>query len=413
MAKVWLVLKHEFFRIVFRKSFMLTLVGIPLVGFIIILVVGQLNQSAPEAGGDLITDIFNPKPEMQVEGYVDQSGIIRFQPFGQEKVLRSYESEEDARKALEAGEITAFYIIAPDYLQSGEVVYYRPDFNPLGGMETAFTIRYAINYNLMGRNDRLFSLYLAPTAMLAEEYLTDETQREVGNFATFIVPYIVTLVYYIIILGASSMLLNSLAAEKQNRVIELIVTSAKPMHMLAGKTIALGLVGLLQTIFWVGGGYLLLKISGNTFSLPIGLDLPPSFLLWAVVFFLLGYALYATIMAGLGALVPSLREAQQASTVVVLPMVVPLVFITVLIEDPNGPISQFLSLFPLTSPVAMMTRLAGGEVEIWQLGVSILLLLVSSYIAVRIAARLFRAQNLLSGQSFHLKVWLRAIFSRG
>lgn len=413
MDKIWLVLKHEFVRIVLRKSFLLTLIGMPLVGFIIILVVGQLNQSAPQAGGDIITDIFNPKPELKVEGYVDRSGIVRFQPFGQEKVLRSYASEEDARKALDAGEITAFYIIAPDYLQTGEVLYYRPDFNPLGGMETAYTIRYAINYNLMGRNDQLFSLYLAPTAMLEEEYLTNETQREIGNFATFIVPYIVTIVYYIIILGASSMMLNSLAVEKQNRVIELMVTSAKPMHMLAGKTVALGLVGLLQTIFWVGGGFILLKISGNTFSLPIGLDLPPSFLVWAVVFFLLGYALYATIMAGLGALVPSLREAQQASTVVILPMVVPLVFITVLIEDPNGAIAQFLSLFPLTSPVAMMTRLAGGEVAFWQLAVSIALLLVGIYISVRIAARLFRAQNLLSGQSFHLKIWLKAIFSRG
>ena len=121
------------------------------------------------------------------------------------------------------------------------------------------------------------------------------------------------MLFYIIILSAASLLLSSVAKEKENRMMEILLVSVTPRQLLTGKIVALGMVGLLQTIVWVGTGRILLARSGTTFNLPIAFQLPPSFLIWGLIFFVLGYAVYASLMAGLGALVPNLREASQAT----------------------------------------------------------------------------------------------------
>jgi ABC-2 type transport system permease protein len=156
----------------------------------------------------------------------------------------------------------------------------------------------------------------------------------------------------------------------------------------------------------------LLARSGTTFNLPIAFQLPPSFLIWGLVFFVLGYAVYASLMAGLGALVPNLREASQATIVVISPLIIPLFLINILIEEPHSLVSTLMSLFPLTAPVAMMTRLASGGVPLWQILVSATLLAITAVFIVRAVARMFRAQTILSGQPFTRKLFFNALFGK-
>jgi ABC-2 type transport system permease protein len=181
---------------------------------------------------------------------------------------------------------------------------------------------------------------------------------------------------------------------------------------LTGKIVALGLVGLLQTIVWVGTGRILLARGGTAFNLPIAFQLPPSFLVWGVIFFLLGYAVYASLMAGLGALVPNLREATQATIVVIFPLIIPIFLLSILINDPNGPVATILSIFPLTAPVAMMTRLSAGNVPLWQTTLSAILLVITALLVIRSVARMFRAQTILSGQPFSRKLFFSALLGR-
>jgi ABC-2 type transport system permease protein len=242
--------------------------------------------------------------------------------------------------------------------------------------------------------------------------LDNAPARDPGNMLTFFLPYIVTMLFYIMIIGTASLMLNSITAEKASRVLEILMTSITPTQMLSGKILALGLSGLLQTVVWSGSGLLMLRIGGRSLDLPVSFQLPVSILLWGVVFFLLGYALYGSLMAGLGALVPSMKEASQATTVLLIPLIVPLVFISAIINDSNGALSVFFSLFPFSSPVAMMTRLAAGTVPLWELIEAVVLLLATTILVVRAVAGMFRAQNLLSGQSFQLKLFIRALLGR-
>ena len=194
--------------------------------------------------------------------------------------------------------------------------------------------------------------------------------------------------------------------------MEILMVSITPTQMLAGKIIALGLVGLLQTVIWMGTGYGLLLLGKTSFNLSAAFQLPISMLIWGIVFFILGYALYASFMAGVGALVPNLREASQATTVMIIPLVIPLMLLNVLINDPNGTISTVLSLFPLTSPVTMMTRLSAGNVPLWQPFLAAFILAITAYLAVRAVAGMFRAQTLLQGQTFNLRLFFGALLGR-
>ncbi|MCX6053770.1 MAG: ABC transporter permease [Chloroflexi bacterium] len=411
MKKIWLVGRNEFIAVVLRRSFMLSLILLPLTSFIILLIVSGIQKRAGMDSFDLLEKLFAPSKETSLEGYVDRSGLVSQIPPGYADRLMPFSNEASARRALAAGEITSFYIISQDYIEEGEVVYIRPDFNPLGGLEQARSIEDLLAYALTGGREDLAKRVQDPLNVTTIS-LSAAPQRDQENPLTFLLPYIVTFLFYTVILTSSSLLLNSISTEKQNRMMEMLMTSITPTQMLTGKITALGLVGLLQTVIWSGSGYLMLQFSGRQFALGDAFKLPPSILLWGVLFFLLGYAVYASLMAGVGALVPNLREGSQLTTIVILPMVVPLMLISVLIQTPDSPLSLALSLFPLTSPVSMMTRLAATTVPLWQTALAVLLLVGSAIFLVQAAARLFRAQNLLSGTSVNALSFLKALIGK-
>jgi ABC-2 type transport system permease protein len=412
MDKTILVLRNEFIQVVARRSFILTLILIPLIGFIIMLVVSGLSQGSGSSGGsNPLNEIISPSVDLSIEGYVDNSGLAITLPKSLAKKLLPYNTAQDAQQALRIGEISAYYVIAADYMNSGTVDYIRPDFNPLGGISQSSVIMLLLEYNLLNGNQQLLDR-LHNSMNVQAETLNQQPARDSGNALTFILPYIVTMFFYIIILTSASLLLSSISSEKENRVMEVMMTSVTPLQLLTGKIIALGATGLLQTVVWSGSGLLLLRLSGQSFNVSAAFQLPVSILAWGVLFFLLGYALYGSLMAGLGALVPNLREASQATTVVILPMIVPLLLINNLINDPNGTLSVVLSLFPFTAPVTMMTRLAAADVPIWQPILAVILLLATVLLVVRAVAGMFRAQNLLSGQTFKLAIFFKELLGR-
>ena len=410
MNKTWLVLKHEIINTLSRPSFLFAIFGIPIIGAVVFTVAGQLSKGSSTQ--NILSQLISSPPTVHTEGYIDQSGIIKEIPASvQPGLLEAFPDEPSAMQALDKGEISAYYIIPPDYIQTGRITYIRPDFNPLGSSSQSGLLDWVLNVNLLGGNTQMATLVNGPSN-LQKVSLSPEPQRDQNNMLTFFLPYAVTILFYIILLSAASLLLSSVAKEKENRVMEILMVSITPRQLLTGKIVGLGLVGLLQVIAWVGTGRILLARSGTTFNLPVAFQLPPSFLVWGLIFFLLGYAVYASLMAGLGALVPNLREASQATIVVIFPLIIPMFLINVLIEEPHSLVSTIMSIFPLTAPVAMMTRLSAGGVPLWQTFLAAALLALTAILVVRSVARMFRAQTILSGQSFSRKLFFNALFGR-
>jgi ABC-2 type transport system permease protein len=410
MNKTFLVLKNEIITTFRRPSFLFSAFGIPLIAGLIFAVITRLNQNSSTQA--IITQVLSTPQSALGEGYVDQSSIIKSIPASvPEGSLIAYPDEASAMQAITNGEISAYYVLPADYLETGKITYLRPDFNPLASSDRSDLFEWVVQVNLLGGDIDLATLINGPK-QLEQVSLAPEPQRDQNSPMTFFLPYGVTIIFYIVILSAASLLLSSVTKEKENRVLEILMLSVTPQQLLSGKIIGLGLIGLLQTAAWVGTGRAILAASGKTFSLPAVFQLPPSFLVWALVFFLLGYIVYASLMAGLGALVPNLREASQATIAVIFPLIIPMFLINLLIEAPHGLPSVIMSLFPLTAPVAMMARLSAGGVPLWQPILAAILLALTDAFVLRAVAGMFRAQALLSGQQFSIKLYYNALLGK-
>jgi ABC-2 type transport system permease protein len=408
MKKTWIVLKTEFINTVTRRSFLLTLILVPLVPALIL---GGISLFGGDEGDSGSGTLFQPSQgDSLPDGYVDLSGIIKQLPPGLDSdFLVEFDNQDTARDAILADEIQGYFLIEKDFLNTGKMKYFREDFNPLTAMETTGIIDAVIRYNLLeGDLDQLETLS-QPIQVNRVDLAPDVEERDNSHPLAFYLPYGVSMLFYVVIMTSASLMLGSITKEKENRVMEILMSSIKPVELFTGKILGLGFVGLLQLVVWLGSGMLLLKLGVATLNIPPNLQLPPQILTWGIVFFILGYLLYATIMAGVGVLVPNLKEASQATYVIIIPFLIPLMLVGVIIEKPDGLLSTVLSLIPLTAPNTIMTRMAATSVPLWQLLVAIGLLIASILLLLRGVAGMFRAQTLLTGSKFSLGLFVKTL----
>ena len=406
MRKTLLVGIYEVVTTLTRRSFLIVTFGLPLVSALIFFIVSSLNPDTRDSitsMSGLASSQGSAATQNKPDGYIDRSGLILSIPSAvPDGELIEFADEAAAQDALNKKSIRGYYLIPLDYLHTGEIIYVRFDYNPLSASEQSGLIEWVLRVNLLGGDVRLANQISDPLD-LEVTVLEPPNDRDQDNPLSFFLPYGVTFIYYLIILASASLLLNSITKEKENRMIEIMMLATTPRQLLAGKFMGLGLIGLLQAILWLGTGFVLLRFSGTTFQIPEAYQLPISFLIWGLIFFLLGYAVFASLMAGIGALVPNIREASQVTLIVMAPLLLPLMLISVLVRDPNGGLAVGLSLFPFTAPVTMMMRLSATEVPLWQTLLSIVILVITAILILRIVARVFRTQTLLSGQSLNVR----------
>ena len=249
----------------------------------------------------------------------------------------------------------------------------------------------------------LYTSTLTPTAQSSSQ--TGESSELVRFF-----PAIMAILFYVFLLTASNMLLRNVSSEKENRTIEVLMLSVTPRQLLVGKIAGLGIAGLIQTVAWVGTVFAMMTIGGKTINLPSDFSFPVSLLVWGLLYFVLGFAIYASLMAGVGALVPKLKEANQASFVAMTPLLIGYMIglLAPLADATQAALPTFFSLFPLTAPIVMMMRLTAGEVPLWQLLLAAGLMAISAYGIIRAVAAMFHTQHLLSGQPFSVRRFFKA-----
>jgi len=414
MRSIWLVIRHEVVTTLRRPSFWIMTFLMPAL-LLALQIYSAIQDSDLDLGSaDADKTEETSAADMPVIGLVDEAGLIAEMPaeFPPDLFL-PYPDEATARAALEADEIEQYVHIPADYVASGEVTVYDKDFQILASgenMGAAFhsanewMLAYLINLNLTG-DARLVSALRDPVpAAYAERHVinppleTDQSVRALAEIIARVMPYI----FYFILLVGSGYLLRSVVAEKENRTVEVLLLSLHPRQLMVGKILGLSVVTLVQLGVWLGGGMLilnrgaaLLKVSGFTF--------PPGFIVWAILFLVLGFLLFASVMAAAGAIAPTAREGGQVTWLLVIPLMPTLMFSQLFVEEPNHPLTLVLSLFPFSAPSAMVTRLALGEVPLWQVIVSLAGLALTTYLMVVLAGRFFRASNLLSDASFSLR----------
>jgi ABC-2 type transport system permease protein len=426
MQKVMLIMRNELKKTLRSTGYIIFAFVIP---FIAILVLAVINIARQPASGDAGNTSNNASSQPAVEGYVDLSGLILTIPYDIPRYhLIPFENEEAAQQAMATGEITAYYLIPQDYIQRGEVYYVYPDDRSYLEDGQQWVMSWTLTYNLAGGNNALADIVWNPALKVEETNLASSSQPtgpagedcsrpgfacESNDLIRYI-PSILVAIFYITFTSSSSMLFNSIGTEKENRVIEVLMLSVNPRQLLAGKTLGLCIASLLQTLAWLGAIYASFTLGKPIFNLPENFVFPMDILGWGLAFFLGGYGLYASLMAGAGALVPKMKEAGIASFIAMIPLLFGYMFglMAPMADATQSPMIVFMSFFPLTSPVVMIMRLTDSLVPFWQLFLSLILVYATAWWALRASADIFHAQNLLSGRPFSVKYYLMAFIGR-
>jgi ABC-2 type transport system permease protein len=238
-----------------------------------------------------------------------------------------------------------------------------------------------------------------------------------NGLGALLLPFVLLFAIYMTVLIYGIYVMRSVIEEKSSRVLEVLLGSVSPMQLMAGKIIGVGAVGLTQIVIWSASGALLgsggyamaHRLLGSTIQ---DAHIAPAVLILFPVFFVLGYATYATLYAAIGAMVNSDEEAAQFQFPVTLPLLLCMLLATSIIGDPNTPLSFWLSMFPLTSPIIMFVRVSVSMPPTWQIVLSIAISLASLYGLVWVSSRIYRVGILMYGKRPNLSEilkWLRYV----
>lgn len=336
-------------------------------------------------------------------GYVDATGI--FTQYREQGAVTfvPQDSQEAGTRALLAGDIDVFYVIPPDYFQTGVVVQVRERRPGIGGSGTQTTaLRQFLLDNLLEgqlppeREARVRAPATVVTLEVDAQGQPVEQPFNIGRFFFFIVLGILVIWATF---TSSGFMQEGLSEEKENRIMEVLLSSSSPSQLMLGKLLGLGAVGLAQIVFWVLSGLVLFALFQQALPDLPSITLPsPLLALVGIAFFILGYAFFGTLMAALGAVTTSHREAQQVTFLVVMPAIVPFWLMAALLEHPEGTLARVLSFIPFTSPTASMVRLGMDGMSTLDLVIALVVLVAATALTLALTLRIFRTYLLMYGR---------------
>jgi ABC-2 type transport system permease protein len=328
-------------------------------------------------------------------------------PYCLRAVVTPYPTLAAGQAALEAGDIDALYVIAPDYAETGNIAVYVSALS-FAAQETSqlmedFVLR-SLLFGVDAPDYEALYLRLRSPALITENRLTDtgaaEETREDQNF---LLVYAFGLLLMMSVFWGGGYLMQSVVQEKETRIIEIVLSSVRPTALLLGKILAMGLLSLLQVAMLVGTFVVIAARAGDLVEALGDITVSAGTLVLFAVYFVLGFLFFGGLMAAIGALSTSVRDSQNLVTIVTLPAAIPFFFLTVFVEEPHGTLAVVLSLFPLTGPLSMVMRIAIADVPLVQLAASLIIQALSVAFAVWMAGRLFRVNTLLMGNMPRLR----------
>lgn len=337
--------------------------------------------------------------------------------------LSADEQEERARQLLQDGELFAYFVVGENPKSSSDGFLYVSMNRTDTGLKNRITrlatkqvrkrliadegISEAVSERLLSGVE--FEDKQLGTAGEEEEVKAEDVAKQWApvGFVYFL---------WIAVFTIAQMLLTNTIEEKSNRIIEVLLSSVSPYELMSGKIMGIALTGLTIVISWVISMLVILKYAPvllGISEMPFDLSLlvsDPIYLVSFVVYFLLGYLLYAAILVGFGSVCNSLKEAQNLMQPVIILLLVPLLAMIPIGEDPNGTLARVLSFIPPFTPFVMMNRAAGPPAA-WEYVATTILLLASIAIAFYTAARIFRIGILMTGKMpkfTDMLGWIRA-----
>jgi ABC-2 type transport system permease protein len=422
-GKTWVVVRREFVGTVKRPSWLIGTFGMPVfVGlyagliFLIGTTAAKMDKPTGKAGivdhagivrfekGPISAGEIPAEAQKAVDSAVAMAGASAGQASGIVRTLLAgteflpFEDETSALAALEKKEIGAVYVIPADYVAAGKITAYNASESILSeGKLAQVPLRRLLVKSLAGDA-------VAPEVVARILSPLDVKQLTKGKDGTWVarglaelvrrvfVPLAFTVLLLIAIMASAGAMIQGVSEEKENRVIEVILSSIDARSLLMGKLLGLGATGLLQLAIWLTMALL------PAVMLVAGLALSPVVVILCLAYFILAFLLYGTLITGTGVIGTNAKDMQQYGMFWAIGAAIPMPFLEVILRDPNGTAARILSYFPLTSAVTMMLRIGSGDVPWWEIPLTLAILAASVWVALRFAARMLRTGLLMYGK---------------
>ena len=435
MNKLRLIIQHEYMTIVGKKSFIIMTLLIPflilIVGCIPVLL-AYINSSADTS----VTRIAVIDESGKYGSAFKNSPNYRFVIMQGDKKVNAHEFYKNAGESIDA-----VMVIPANVLDNQQATIYSENTIDQGtiSMLTNCLSDTLARAKIASFNDPDLESKIEQSQVDAQikSIKWDEKGDEQEQSATIasVLGMVLALLTYTFVLSYGAMIMNSVVEEKTNRIVEVIVSSCKPMELMMGKIIGVGLVGLTQFAIWavlIGIGMSVLGVFGlaaagtpDVGAMTAGMQANSSVssdiadimkgimgINWLsllgnfVIYFIGGYLLYASLFAGFGSAVDQASDSSQFTMPIILIMIIALYAGIACIENPSGPMAVWCSIIPFTSPIVMMVRLP-FDVPWWQLLLSIVLLYATALGCIWISSRIYQTGILLYGKKRSFKEVLK------
>jgi ABC-2 type transport system permease protein len=410
LARVRTIMRREYLTTIRRKAFVFTLIGFPAYfAFVMFLSVGpQVKERT------------NIMKKFTALGVVDSSGAfanaaheirsdVEVDPLGNASkretfhtAVRFYPDQAAALSALDAGEVTQVLVAPPDFLTTGKLRRYGAASSIFGGGEDRPIGRWIVRSLLAGHADEAIIDRVAQPTRGMEVYARNkegrfelkDDKRELGEF---MLPFMFAMMMGMSIVVGGQYLLQGVAEEKESRILESLMTTVSPEELLTGKLLGLGGAGLTMAGSWIA----LSSFAFGPGLLALGIHVPVTTIVIGIAYFVLGYLFYGSLMTGIAGVTSNMREAQQFAFAFTFMNFAPMLFLSVILAHPEGGAATALSMFPPTAAGSMMLRLFAptSAVPAWQIALSLVIVASAAWLAIQVAARLFRVGILMYGKT--------------
>lgn len=416
MREMWVIAKREFFERVKSKWFlvMTLLWPILMVGMIVVpaLLGGQGTAGAKveivdksgALGQDMAQKLAGPGA---LQGLEWKTSVVP--PDTSETTLRS---------RIKSNEINGYLVIPEDALDGGTIVYNGDN---ASNQTVSIMLSQAVTAVIITKRAKkaglsevqLFSM-VRPVDVRAK-HTTGEAEGASGIF-TFLIGYMIAFLIYIAITLYGINVMRSIVTEKSSRVVELMVAATKPRAMMSGKILGIGVAGLVQIAIWFALGAIALSYKNDILA-AFGAKPDPKMALIpsltmaqlgiTMLCFVFGYLFYSSLYAAVGAMVSSEQDSQQAQMPVTFLLVIGIIAITAVTNDPRGSTANLMTMVPFWSPMLMPLRYFLGGATPAQVALSLGILAVSTVVVARIAAKIYRVGILMYGKRPSLRELVR------
>lgn len=405
MNKFWIMFFHTFLNKLKTKSFIVTTV----ITLLIIVLLANITN---------IIDFFNRGEEGEKIAVIDETGVL-FEPFqnqlkGIDKDIQLKKFTGDETKAdieVQNGDFDGVLVLSYNQEKLPAAVYRSltiSDTSLLSSLENGLqqmkTQMAATQMNLS--QEQLAKLY-EPVSLKKVALEKDAKTEEELSQARGLVYVLLFVIYFAVIMYAN-MIAMEVATEKSSRVMEILISSVPPIKQMFAKILGVGLLGLLQLALMLGVAYFSLKqnmdsMEGGFFDVYGFGDVPVATLVYAFVFFLLGYFLYATLAAFLGSLVSRIEDVNQLITPMTYLLIIGFMIAMFGLVKPDATFITVTSYIPFFTPMLMFMRVGMLNLPIWEPILGIVILLVTIILLAIFGAKVYKGGVLLYGKSSSFK----------